>query len=225
MGVASINYMVQINNEFKEIAEEEMPIMELMTEITIHKLEQTNWFNRALRHIEIAALGQEDNKINMKLHQETKDEFKKKTIKINEEIDNAIRMSNEGQELSYTEHLKKELKLIEESLKSIKEEYEEYNEYAAKLFALFENGKIIEAEKLITETEKLEDTLNHKLEALLIEIEKFTRYSLVSVGEHEDKAVFIMAALTIISLLFMGTVLSFIAISGLFGRIIQQKKE
>ncbi len=60
-GAAGINFMVQLNNELKEIAKEDMPIMEMITQITVHKLEQTHWFERALRHAEMAVHGQENN--------------------------------------------------------------------------------------------------------------------------------------------------------------------
>ena len=212
IGIASINFMVQTNNELKEIAEEDMPIVEVITQITIHKLEQTLWFERALRHAEIAVHGQENNEENVRFFREAKDEFKKFTVKVNEEINKAIRMSKEAQKLAYTVHLKNELGHIEEFLKSIEKEYGEHNKNIIKLFTLFENGKALEAENLISEIEKLEDDFNHRLEGFLLEVEKFSRHSLLSVGEHEDKAIFIMAAITSISLLIVGVYILFMAI-------------
>ncbi|MCP4699755.1 MAG: hypothetical protein GY862_23330 [Gammaproteobacteria bacterium] len=59
IGMASIIFMIQINNELKEIAEKDMPVMEAITQITLHKQQQTHWFERALRHAEIAVYVQE----------------------------------------------------------------------------------------------------------------------------------------------------------------------
>jgi len=217
-GVASINFMVQLNNELKEIAEDDMPIMEVITQITIHKLEQTHWFERALRHAEMAVHGQENNEENTRLYQESKDEYIKITTNVHDEFNNAIRMSKEAQKLAYTEHLKNELGHIEKFLKSIEKEYSEYNRHIIELFALFENGEILKAENLIRETEKHDNNFNHRLEGFLIETEKFARHSLLSVGKHEDKVIFIMAAITSISLLLMVFIFLFMCMSTFWGR-------
>jgi methyl-accepting chemotaxis protein len=218
MGVASINFMVQFNKELKEIAKEDMPIMELITQITIHKLEQTHWFERALRHGEAVVHRQGNNEENARLFRVAKDEFIKISIKLNEEFNNAARMSGKAQKSAYTEHLKNELGNIEEFLKSMEKEYGEYNKHIVELFASFEKGNILEAENLINETEKLDDDFNYRLEAFLIEVEKSARHSLLSVGEHEDKAIFIMTTITSISLLIMGVYILFIAIFASRGR-------
>lgn len=218
MGVTSINFMVQFNKELKEIAKEDMPIMEVITQITIHKLEQTHWFERALRHAEAVVHRQENNEENARLFRVAKDEFIKISVKLNEEIDNAARMSGKAQKSAYTEHLKNELGNIEEFLKSMGKEYGEYNKHIVELFVSFENGNILEAENLINKAEKLDDDFNHRLEAFLIEVEKFARHSLLSVGEHEDKAIFIMAAITSISLLIIGVYILFMAIFNYWGR-------
>ena len=47
MGVTRIFFLVQFNRELKGISKENMPIMEMPTKITIHKLEQTHWSERA----------------------------------------------------------------------------------------------------------------------------------------------------------------------------------
>ncbi len=90
------------------------------------------------------------------------------------------------------------------------------------MFALFENGEIQEAENLIRETEKHDDNFNHRLEGFLIEVEKFTRHSLISVGESEDKVIFIMAATTSISLLLMVFILLYVGISTFWGRFMSR---
>jgi len=58
-GVA-ITKMSTIGRELKEIAEQDIPLIEAITEITENQLEQFIWFERALRHGEkMAASGRE----------------------------------------------------------------------------------------------------------------------------------------------------------------------
>ncbi|NNK97070.1 MAG: hypothetical protein HKP41_22175, partial [Desulfobacterales bacterium] len=81
-GVASIYYLSQINNELKVVLKHEVPIAEMITRITVHKLEQTAWLERALRHAEIAAHGQQNDEENTRLLKEAKAKFKEFTVKV-----------------------------------------------------------------------------------------------------------------------------------------------
>ena len=74
-GVTSIYFLVQLNSELKQIVKEDIPITDMIAEITIHKLEQTSWFERALRHAEIVAHKRENNEDNLRLFGEAKDKF------------------------------------------------------------------------------------------------------------------------------------------------------
>ena len=218
-GVASIYFLVQLNSELKQIVKEDIPITDMIAEITIHKLEQTSWFERALRHAEIVAHKRENNEDNLRLFGEAKDKFEKIAVKVNEEIDNTARMSSEAQKLAHTEHRRTELKHIEEFLISIQRDYAAYNERATELFALFQSGKIAEAEKLIDVTEKLEADFNQRLEEFLFESDEFTRHSLSSIGESEGKAIIIIAVIISISLLFTAAVLLFKVIFAIFRKV------
>jgi methyl-accepting chemotaxis protein len=218
-GIASIFFLFQINNELKDIVEEDMPITEMITRLTIHKLEQTYWLERAVRHAENATLGNENDEDDMRLLQEAKAQFKEITAKVNEEIVNASSMSKEAQKVAHGEHVVKELRHIEESLSAIQKKYAVYNKHADELFALFARGKISEAESVFNEIETLEDEFNQTLEAFLFASEKFTRHSLSSIGESEDTAIIVIASIISISLLFTAVVLFFKAIFAVFRKV------
>jgi len=206
-GVASIYFLFQLNNELKAIVEDDMPITERITRITMHKLEQTYWLERALRHAEIASLGQQSDEDGVRLLHEAQDKFREITVKVNEEIANALRISREAQKLARTEHLSNELRHIEDSLKTIEKEYARYNKHVVDVFSLFSAGKISEAKGLINATENLETDFNQRLEGFLIESEKFTRHSLSSIGKSEDKVIILIAAIISISLLYTVVIL------------------
>ena len=200
--MASIHFLFQINNELKVVIEREIPITEMITRITVHKLEQTAWLERALRHAEVAAHGQQNDEENMRLLYEAKAKFKEITLKVNEEIDNASNMSTEAQKLAQAEDMRIELRRVEGLLISIREEYVDYIKHVNELFALFANGNISDAEQAANETEKLEGDFNQRLESFLFESEKVTRQSLSSIGEREGKAIIVIAVAISIALLY-----------------------
>ncbi|MCP3870909.1 MAG: hypothetical protein GY703_23000 [Gammaproteobacteria bacterium] len=202
LGGASIHFLLQINSELKVVLEREIPITEMITRITVHKLEQTSWLERALRHSQIAAHGQQNNEENTKLLNEAKARFKEITVKVNEEIDNASEMSTEALKLAQTEEMKDELRRVENFLASVREEYTDYIDRINKLFALFVNGKIADAEQVANETEELDEDFNQRLEAFLFDSEKITRHSLSSIGDREGKTIIVIAVVISIALLF-----------------------
>jgi len=201
-GVASIYFLFQINNEFKVVLKHEIPITEMISRITVHKLEQTSWLERALRYAEIAARGQQNDEENTRLLNEAKAKFKEFSAKVSEEIDNASNMSTEAQKLAQAEGMRNELRSVEGSLISIREEYADYINHVNELFALFVNGNLSDAEKVANETEKIEKHFNQRLESLLFESENNTRLSLTSIGEREGKATIFAAMIISIALLF-----------------------
>jgi methyl-accepting chemotaxis protein len=192
-GAASIYYLFQINNELKVVLKHEVPLTEMVTRITVHKLEQTSWLERALRHAEIEAHSQENDEENTRLLKEAKAKFKEFTVKVNEEIDTASNMSAEAQKLAQAEELMVELRRVDELLASIREEYADYIKRVNELFTLFANGYIRDAEKIANETEKLEEGFNQRLESFLFGTEEITRRSLSSIGEREGKAIIVIA--------------------------------
>ncbi len=201
-GIASIYFLFQINNEFKVVLKHEIPITEMITRITVHKLEQTSWLERALRHAEVAAHGQQNDEENTRLLKEAKAKFKEFTVKVNEEIETASNMSTKAQKLAQAEEMRVELRRVEELLVSIREEYADYIKRVNELFALFVNGNIRDAEQVANETEKLEEGFNQRLESFLFETEEITRRSLSSIGEREGNTIIFIALIISIALLF-----------------------
>jgi len=201
-GIVSIYFLFQINNEFKVVLKHEIPITEMITRITVHKLEQTSWLERALRHAEVAAHGKQNDEQNTRLLNEAKAKFKEISVKVNEEIDNASNMSTEAQKIAQAEDRKIELRRVEELLISIREEYADYIKHVNELFALFVNGNLSDAEQVANETEKLEEDFNQRLESFLFESEKNTRRSLSNIREREGNALIFVAMIISIALLF-----------------------
>jgi len=200
-GGVSIHSLFKLDNEFKVVVRHEVPITETITRITVHKLEQTSWLERALRHADIAARSQQNDEENTRLLNEAKAKFKEITVKVNEEIDSASNMSTEAQKLAQAEDMRIELRRVEESLITIREEYAEYIKHVNGLFALFVSGNLSDAERVANETEKLEEDFNQRLEGFLFESENNKRLILSGIIEREGKAVIVITAIVSIVLL------------------------
>jgi len=172
----------------------------MLTRITVHKLEQTSWLERAARHAEIAALGQQNDEENTRLLKEAKVKFKEPVIKVNEEIETASNMITEAQDLVHAEELIVELRRVDESLVSIREEYVDYIKRVNELFALLINGNIRSAEQIANETEKLDEGFNQRLERFLCKTGDITQCSLSNIREKDEKAIIVVASIISITL-------------------------
>ena len=197
----------------------------MIARITVHKLEQTSWFERTLRHAEIATRGQQNEAENTRLLIEAKAKFKEFTIKVNEEIDTASKMSTEAQKLAQAEEMGVELRRVEELLISLREEYADYVKRVNELFALFLNGNIRDVERIANETERLEEAFNQRRESFLFEIEELTRHSLLRIVERERKAIIVIAMIFSVALLFMVVALFFNIIDEVFRKVRPSREE
>ena len=224
-GAASIHYLYQLNNELKVILNHEIPLTEMIARITVHKLEQTSWFERALRHAETAARGQQSQAANTRLLTEAKAKFQEFTNKVNKEIDTASEMTAEARNLAQAEEMGAELERVAELLVSLRNEYDDYVERVDELFALFLSGDVDDVEQIATETERLEDAFNQRLEGFLFEIEELTRVSLLSIGEREGKAIILIAMIFSVALLFMVVALFFNIVDEAFRKARPSRQE
>lgn len=199
--MASIYFLYQVNNELKVVVQHEIPITEVISRITVHKLEQTSWLERALRHADIAARSQQNDEENTRLLNEAKSKFREIADKVKKEIDDALKMSTEAQKQAQEEGMRSEFRGIEQSLVSIREEYIGYINHVNKLFALFLHGNLNDAEQVANETERLEEDFNQRVESLLFESEKNSQRFLSSIEEREGKAIILIAMIVSIALI------------------------
>ena len=158
----------------------------IVTEITLHQLEQAVLFERALRWAEII---DEEPKA-AKHYNDSKKGFWKLAHKVDEEI-------LEGEELvqhiiDYEKSHGGSTKIIDEfthvlaQLKKIEKEHHEFDEQAKKVFSYFERGNIHEAHRLAEKVEAMEDQLDHELESLVLELEGFTAKAALD-AEHTEQ--------------------------------------
>lgn len=172
----SVYSIRQIGGELKQIAEEDIPLTNSVTEITVHQLEQAILFERAAR------FGQGRSASSAKHYKKVKEKFFKYAKQVDEEIlaaeHQVAKILRHERTIDTQSKIVKEFEKVEKILKELEIEHKNYNEHAKKAFKLLElTPHDANTENYIIQVEEEEDALDKKLEALLFELEHFTEES------------------------------------------------
>ncbi len=195
-GVAIIN-MTSIGDELKEIAEQDMPLIEVITEISENQLKQGNYFERAIRHGEKKSA--DDAEAESFYH--AVESFNTLSELVDAEIKQAETITGEAVKRAHDEVSRAEFENINEHLEKIKKEHEDFSHHVHSIFEYLENDEIDEALKEVEGVEKEEEQLDQEIGEFLHEVEKFTEESLLKAEHDEERAIIIMAVLIVISLI------------------------
>lgn len=184
-----------IGAEINEIAEEDIPLVVSLTAITVSQLEQGIAMERALR-----AGGVPDHS-GSAMVKEMHGRFDQMNARIIEELRKGEQIAEHGIEVAIHDESRQKFDHALQQLKIIEKEHNDYEQNVLEVFKLIESGRAAEAEQIAVKAEQAAAQLNHELEALLEEVEKFTAESVISAVEHEHEAVNGMITIAIISLL------------------------
>jgi methyl-accepting chemotaxis protein len=206
--------MGQVGKELETIAEEDIPLTEAITKITVNQLEQAIWFERALRFGEVlankqhAAEGLKKAEKEIETHSQLVNEIEKK----------AQELVHQAMENAHTEVERQEFEKIDAQLDIITKHHAEYEQHVHQALALIHQGKLHEAEVLAEKVEKEEENLDHELEELLKEIESFTAAAAKKAEADEHAAFTGMLTITAVALL-IGLVMGVYISRGITGPI------
>ena len=222
ISVESIYSINQVGHKLKQIVEEDIPMTNAVTQITVHQLEQAVMFERAARYGEIM----ENDPSAKKRFKDTKKTFFKYAHKVDEEILAAEEKAQEiiDYEVSHggSEKIIKEFKHVLEVLKNVEKEHKEFDRQAEKVFKLFEQGNIHAAERLTEKVEEQEDKIDHELEAILVELQKFTADAALEAEHLEQKVLKVLIAVSITGTLIFVLAAMFI-MRGIIGPLLATK--
>jgi len=163
----------KVGGEIEEIAEQDVPLTEAITAITIHQLEQAILLERGLR------LGQEvrtNAAIGKELH-ETIAHFEKLGHQVDEELKSAEDMLATFIKEAHSAAAKHEFEMILEKLKKIDKEHHDYEVLADQTLKQLEKGTLAAFGAIVHKIEAEQEQIDHELEAVLEEIGKFTELS------------------------------------------------
>jgi len=203
----TLSKMNRIGNEIEEITGKNIPLTEIITEITINQLEQAIWFERALRF----AIEMKEDDDALKNFTRAKEAFNRLAQLVGNEIRKGEKIAEEAVNVAHTQESRRELEDVLNHLKVIEKEHANYNSHVVKIFEEITLGTVREFKDAIEKIEAEEDQLGHELEKFLRRIEKFTEASILQTERDEKAVILLMRGITIFALIF-GITISIILI-------------
>jgi len=188
----SASTMTKIGQQLTTIAEDDIPLIESITAITITQLEQKIVLEHALRSAGIVAVGDHDDAM-----------FEQFDL-INDTI---IALFNEAKQRA--EHGLRSATNVEasqafghlaESLTVIEQQYLDYHSQAQELFALIDVGNMADVGGRSGKIDHESSQLTAALKVLLLEIEEYTNHSVLTAEQDELAAIEMLFVIATISL-------------------------
>ena len=169
--------MGHIGEELEGIAEQDIPMIELLTAIVEHQMEMTIWFERGLLRGELSDIDG---------IQESMEEIDILGGKVGKEIKNGEKVAEEAARAARTDEGRAEFEGIVTQLEKIEKENDEFEGHVFEVLELMLEGKKHEAEALIEKVEHEGDQVVHEIEQLLNEVEAFTNRA-AKTAEHDEQ--------------------------------------
>jgi len=193
----SVYTMAKIGGEIEGIAQEDIPVMKIITKITIHQLEQAILFERGL------AVGGElaSDPGQLKHFKEVEKEFAELGQKVAGEMKQAEKLLEEAAKNAHSEEAKKEFNHLFTLVKKIDAEHEAYEQLVEHTLSAIGKGDLTQLPKVVGEIEGAQNKINKELKTVLEEIESFTEKAILTADEHEKSGLWAMGIITLIATL------------------------
>jgi len=209
VAVSAVSFwqMNKIGAEIESIAKNDIPLIEAVTKVTVHQLEQAINFERALR-----------SGADMEKYPEAKKEFEtavkhfdELSTKVNKEIVDAEALAKKASEHANTEEELAEFKHVLEAMTKIEHAHKSFEDHVHQVFKLIIANDQKKVHELTPMIEKEEEKLDHELTALLTEIEKFTIAAGNKAEEHKKFAAWLILSIALAGF-FTSTLLVFMIV-------------
>jgi len=208
--VASMSYsllqMNRIGNQLADIAEVNIPMVNIVSDVTIHQLEQAVSFERALRYGEVIDTEEEAEK-----HFDASiKHFNGLTDHIDQKVLTGEDLAQESMGLADTQEQIDEFNHVVSLMRLIGTQHKIYVKHAIEVFNLVREGHLHQALVKAEAVEAEEKELDHELGGLLEELEAFTQKAVIN-AENDEKAAFsnlsmltvVVGILSLVSFYFM----------------------
>jgi len=196
--------LTTLGTEIQDVTEQNLPMSKVISQITIHQLQQSINFERVLRYGD----EMQTNPLAEKHFKKALEVFEELSKKVESEVKVGEELAAEAIVSSHTAQSKKDFQQVLDSLKKIEVEHKDYEKLSLDVFELITQGKIHDAHLNAEKIEKLEDELNTSLEHVLSSIEDFTILRSQQVLEDEGKTITMLLTMSIIAFV-VGTALAF----------------
>ena len=201
--LVGIFIMNRIGGEIEEIAEEDIPFMEALTQITVHQLEQAKLLERGLR---LGLQMQSDPSRRARY-----DTVAKAFVEIGHKVDKELKAGEEQLKhfiaIAHSADAKAEFENLLAQLEKIDKEHAEYEAAGAQLFQAISGGWAPEIQDQLEAVEMKSDAVDKALETALAQISKFTERSAQQAEADEHTGIAVMIGSTVL-LVILGVLLT-----------------
>lgn len=203
--------MNRIGGELKEIAEHDLPLTGIVTQITEHQLEQAVSLQRLLRYGE--EMAQDEQK--RRLFEETVARFEKFADLSDGEFKEADEMVARFQREAEDKSQIQEFAKVQAALSEIDSLHVDYETHARELMAALRSGNVRQAMLKMEDVEAEELRVDGALETLLAGLRESTVGSALAAEQHEQEALRLMIALAIAAALLGLSVTGWMVVAGI----------
>ncbi len=193
VAVLGLWQMSRIGGEIEAVAEQDMPLTELVNRVTVSQLEQAILLERIMR------LNGLTTETTAEERQQVEAAFESLSQEVEAQLLKGERLAQEAQSHARTEEERAEFAEVLSALKRIEQEHQAYHDHAAEIFKLTHEGRQEDAVQLVSGIEAEEAELNHEFEALLGQINAFTLRAMRTVEEHEKSAMLQISLVSVVS--------------------------
>ncbi len=177
-----------IGQEISSIANDDIPLTTNLTNVTVHQLEQSIVFERALR---LGGEMRSDPSVRQAFAEEA-GRFEELAAKVQREIVEARERAELALRHAITDESEQEFRMVRDALIRIEAGHEAYDKHALEVFGLLQADDRRAAVEAAHAVEAEQDQFNRELEGLLEEIGRFTAAAALKAEEHEKSALLLV---------------------------------
>ena len=181
IGIFSMVRIYNSHDSIDEVARIDVPLIEALTNIETHQLEQSINFERAVRFAE--EIGKYSNA--RESFQMADSAFRHLAVLVDEELLQAEEQVKIGISVASNDNQRIIMKDLLNELKKMSKEHLNYERDALAIINLFKQNKKTEAIDRLDDVEAQEEKFNKQIENLLIQIEKYTETIVGSIEADE----------------------------------------
>jgi methyl-accepting chemotaxis protein len=193
--VYAIYAMNSIGKELFTIAEEDIPLTEKISQITVHQLEQAVSFERSLHYgsvLDSVPTALSHFRESIKAFDDGTEEIEAVILEAEQIADEAAKHTSGAEQQEFI--------AVNEALKAIESAHKDFVDHAHIVFIALAEGRLHQAEEMAQKVEQEEDNLDKLLESLLIKIGQFTEESAKKAEAHEHSAVISLSVIALCSI-------------------------
>lgn len=191
------------HRDVDDVANIDLPLIELLTLIETNQLEQSISFEKAIRYAEET----DRNELAIINFAEADSSFNDLAHRVDQDLLDAELQVKKAMERTKQETQLVKLRGLLLSIKKLESDHTRYEEHAIEVLTMLEQGDLDGALLIVEKVEKEEDQFNKQIEGVLMRHEMFTE-ALVNIVEEEE----VLSMKWIVTLTLLFVILSLIAV-------------